>query len=101
MLTVIQEIEQNQGRQRRGGRWESRTLDIDILLWGSMTIRSKQLTIPHYDLTNRDFFLIPLLELDSELLHPASGIPLSQALNTIPQHLRTHPEIVGTLSSTH
>lgn len=91
VLDVITEIEHRVGRKRNGVKWESRIIDIDILLWGVEFIELPRLTIPHYDLPNRDFFLIPLLELDNTLVYPGSGIALSDLLGKIPHSLRTHP----------
>ena len=89
---AISEIETSVGRQRTGIKWESRIIDIDLLLWGNDIVKLPQLTIPHYDLSNRDFFLIPLLELNPSLVHPSTGTPLAGMLNMIPDILRTHPE---------
>jgi len=91
MLDTIAGIEALVGRIRSGQKWESRIIDIDILLWGKQIIKNQRLTIPHYDLSNRDFFLIPLLELDDTLIHPVTGVPLSNELGKIPQQLRTYP----------
>jgi len=95
MLSVIGDMETSMGRRRGTEKWESRTIDIDILLWGASVIKKPQLTIPHYDLSNRDFFLVPLLELNSALVHPETGVPLRQLLATVPDHLRTYPESIG------
>jgi 2-amino-4-hydroxy-6-hydroxymethyldihydropteridine diphosphokinase len=91
MLDTISEIETIVGRKRSGKKWESRIIDIDILLWGKQVIEQPRLTIPHYDLSNRDFFLIPLLELDNTLIHPCKGDFLLTELEKIPPLLLTHP----------
>ncbi len=62
LLKHCKQIEQDQGRVYRK-KWGSRTIDIDILLYGDRIIKTRQLTIPHPELLNRDFVLIPLLEL--------------------------------------
>lgn len=56
------QIEKEQGRTRKK-RWASRTLDIDILLYGQRTSRSKQLTLPHPRICERSFVYQPLLKL--------------------------------------
>ncbi|CEN32096.1 2-amino-4-hydroxy-6-hydroxymethyldihydropteridinepyrophosphokinase [Candidatus Westeberhardia cardiocondylae] len=63
LLKNIQLIELKQGRVRTLKRWESRTLDIDILLFGNCVINTKKLIVPHYDMKNRSFVLYPLFEL--------------------------------------
>ncbi|MGV3345551.1 2-amino-4-hydroxy-6-hydroxymethyldihydropteridine diphosphokinase [Enterobacteriaceae bacterium LUAb1] len=61
LLECTQRIEREQGRVRKAERWGPRTLDIDMLLFGSETIMTPRLTIPHYDMLNRAFMLVPLL----------------------------------------
>ncbi|OZG70054.1 2-amino-4-hydroxy-6-hydroxymethyldihydropteridine diphosphokinase [Hahella sp. CCB-MM4] len=73
LLDVLQAIENQQGRQRNGVRWSSRTLDLDILLYGKEVIRSQRLTIPHYALHERNFVVFPLLELNPECHIPGLG----------------------------
>lgn len=72
LLSRLESIEQELGRTDKA-LYKSRTLDIDILLFGSQIIRSERLTVPHARLTERPFALVPLLELDSALVHPATG----------------------------
>lgn len=62
LLDAIKQIEQELGRINRG-IWAPREIDIDILLYGDLVINSTNLTIPHKELLNRDFFLVPLAEL--------------------------------------
>ncbi len=70
LLTTCQSIEQQQGRDRSAGHWSARTLDLDIILYGMQTIQSEHLTIPHYGMNERNFVLLPLAELDPDLLLP-------------------------------
>ena len=76
-LLNLRKIERKVGRKERF-KWGPREIDIDILLWGNKVINSKMLWIPHPYLTERDFFLYPLLELDESLLNPLSGEPLKE-----------------------
>lgn len=82
LLTYLQEIESNQGRIRIEQQWgESRTVDLDILLFGNHLIKQKNLTIPHRELHTRNFFLYPLFEIAPELVLP-SGILLKKLIST-------------------
>jgi 2-amino-4-hydroxy-6-hydroxymethyldihydropteridine diphosphokinase len=63
LLDRLQAIEARQGRIRSGNRWGPRTLDLDILLFGDKMIEHPRLQIPHYDLAQRDFVVLPLLEI--------------------------------------
>jgi len=72
LLAVTQGIEQGLGRVRtlRNG---PRTIDIDILLAGDFTCATESLAIPHPGLTERDFMLIPLLDIAPEARLPRTG----------------------------
>ncbi|WP_373818157.1 2-amino-4-hydroxy-6-hydroxymethyldihydropteridine diphosphokinase [Glaesserella sp.] len=70
LLDILQRIENEQGRVRLR-RWGERTLDLDILLYGNEHIQSERLTIPHYDMHNREFVIVPLHDLSPELVLPS------------------------------
>lgn len=59
-------IEERFGR-RREVRWGPRTLDLDIILYGDLSIATERLVIPHPRARERAFVLVPLIELDPEL----------------------------------
>jgi len=69
LLDCLQAIENQQGRIRKG-RWGARTLDIDILLYGDEDVCTERLTIPHKELKNRNFVLLPLADLNKNLMLP-------------------------------
>lgn len=73
LLDLTQAVENSHGRQRDGERWQSRTLDIDILLFGQQIIKTSRLLIPHIGIAERDFVLFPLNELAPELMIPLLG----------------------------
>lgn len=74
LLQQLQHIEKSQGRIRTDIRWEARTLDLDMLLYGEMCIQEPQLTIPHPRMHQRAFVLIPLYEIaDKNLWIPGIG----------------------------
>ncbi len=66
LLSKLQRIEKEAGRERKM-KWGPRSLDLDIILWEGGNFRSENLTIPHYDIKNRVFFLIPLLEIEGDI----------------------------------
>ncbi|UAW97960.1 2-amino-4-hydroxy-6-hydroxymethyldihydropteridine diphosphokinase [Halopseudomonas nanhaiensis] len=83
LLDLLQSIELTQGRVRKDERWGPRSLDLDILLFGNLTLDSARLTIPHYDMHRRAFVLYPLAELAPELAMP-DGTPLGTLLDRCP-----------------
>lgn len=62
LLVQCQRIEHKQGRVRQK-HWGPRTLDIDILLFGSRSIKTPRLTVPHPFYLQRDFVMTPLMEI--------------------------------------
>ncbi|MEG2829516.1 MAG: 2-amino-4-hydroxy-6-hydroxymethyldihydropteridine diphosphokinase, partial [Edwardsiella sp. (in: enterobacteria)] len=70
LLDCTQRIERLQGRERKAERWGPRTLDVDIMLFGEQVIHSERLTVPHYDMKNRSFMLVPLAEIAPDLRFP-------------------------------
>lgn len=72
LLGLCQSIENHFGRER-SYRNAPRTLDLDILLFGSEKIALEHLTIPHPRLVERAFTLVPLIELDADLAIPGYG----------------------------
>lgn len=69
LLARIRKIEQKLGRRRLTEKGP-RTIDIDILLFGSFVIDTAQLVVPHLRLTERRFVLQPMAELAPDLRHP-------------------------------
>lgn len=70
LLSQTQHIELKHGRVRKEERWGPRTLDLDIMLFGNEVITTSRLTVPHYDMKNRAFMLLPLLEIAPECRFP-------------------------------
>jgi 2-amino-4-hydroxy-6-hydroxymethyldihydropteridine diphosphokinase len=72
LLAALNEVENQFGRVRLE-RWAARTLDIDIITYGSELIESKPLIIPHPRAHERAFVLVPWAELDPEAVLPGHG----------------------------
>ena len=66
LLDELQRFEQESGRVRLR-RWGERTLDLDLLVYGQEHIQNERLTVPHVGLFERDFVVIPLLDLDENI----------------------------------
>ncbi len=73
LLSELQDIEKGHRRQRKDKRWGPRTLDLDIILFGEQQMETKSLQIPHYGVAEREFVLIPLQELQADLIIPGKG----------------------------
>jgi len=73
LLACLLEIEAAEGRVREAGRWSARTLDLDLLFYGSLTLDEPGLCVPHPHLHERAFVLVPLCDLAPRLVHPRLG----------------------------
>ena len=67
LLDVCQTIEKQLGRPTEHGKWEARTIDLDILLYDDRKINTSRLTVPHPEISKRGFVLEPLYDIAPEL----------------------------------
>ena len=72
LLAVCNQIENQFGRVRLA-RWAPRTLDIDIIVYGTELIETKNLVIPHPRAFERSFVLVPWLSIDPDAVIPGRG----------------------------
>ena len=82
LLTTLQAIEVQQGRIRTV-RWGPRTLDLDLLLYGSIRRDAPRLSLPHPRLHERAFVLYPLYDIAPDLMIPGQG-SLTELLRNCP-----------------
>lgn len=86
LLAVCLATEQQAGRERQQ-RWGSRTLDVDILLYGQEVIATPTLVIPHPALPGRRFALVPLAEIAPHVVHPQLHQTVADLLASCPDPL--------------
>ncbi len=89
LATALQQVETTLGRKRTQ-RWDARTIDIDMLLYGQQVINTADLTVPHPRMSFRKFVLEPAAEIAGSMLHPTSGWTIAQLL----AHLQNSPRYV-------
>ena len=82
--TLLNRLETIEGRlgRRREVRWGPRTIDLDIVLFGHLTLCTDRLTIPHPEMAKRRFVLEPLFELAPDLTVPG-GKGIRQLLEEV------------------
>ena len=81
LLDICQTIEDNQKRIRKV-KWGSRTIDLDILLYEQQVISSDRLSIPHPEMSDRAFVMVPLYEIDKEINVPLLG-PVKKLIDRV------------------
>ena len=80
LLDKLKNIERAMGRKKVRKKWGARIIDLDILLYDSLIMSKKTLKIPHAEMQNRKFVLIPLSELAPQIVHPVLGASISELL---------------------
>ena len=83
LLDTCKAVEREVGRAAGGIRHGPRVIDVDLLLLGQRTLRTARLELPHREVVSRRFVLVPLLELDPDLMLP-DGTRLADALQALP-----------------
>jgi 2-amino-4-hydroxy-6-hydroxymethyldihydropteridine diphosphokinase len=78
----LKRIERDQGRSKKSvnADYSARTLDIDILFFGTEVIHTPELIVPHPRIEIRNFVLVPLVEIAASLRHPVSGLSMQELL---------------------
>ena len=89
LLKSILQIEEQLGRKREL-KYGPRTIDIDILFFNDAVIDQQGLKIPHPQIQNRRFVLIPLNEIASEKIHPVFHRTVSELLAECPDLLEVN-----------
>lgn len=79
LLKTLQSIEKDLGRTQKGD-YQPRTADIDIIFFNDWVIHSETLLIPHPSFRDRNFVLIPLNEIDQDLIDPKTNLSIQEIL---------------------
>jgi 2-amino-4-hydroxy-6-hydroxymethyldihydropteridine diphosphokinase len=77
LFEFLKSVEQQVGRKVTT-KWGPREIDLDILFYNDMIFSDDEITVPHKDLLNRDFVLVPLNEIAPELIHPSMNKKISE-----------------------
>ncbi len=83
LLYKLKSIENAQGRKKQSMRFGPRILDLDIILYGDMILKTSELTIPHPRMHKRCFVLRPLCDIDPDMVHPVLVKNMKFLLNNI------------------
>jgi 2-amino-4-hydroxy-6-hydroxymethyldihydropteridine diphosphokinase len=73
LLTHLHEVERQMGRERPPQRWAPRLIDLDLLHYERVKMRTSRITLPHPEMHKRNFVLVPLAEVAPDLEIPGLG----------------------------
>jgi len=79
LFYFLKSVEMQVGRKVTT-KWGPREIDLDILFFNDLIYSDNEITIPHKDLLNRDFVLVPLSEIAPELIHPSMNKKISEII---------------------
>ena len=88
LLSALQKIEADRGRERTSEQWGPRTLDLDLLSYSDVTMQDKSLTLPHPGVPNRNFVLLPWQE-----IAPHYRVPGLATVSTLAARAPNKPDI--------
>ena len=72
-IARLRAIETQCGRPRYAPKWASRTMDLDVLLYGDLVEKTTEYTLPRPDLLKRPYMLGPMAEIAPDVVHPTAG----------------------------
>jgi len=101
LIDAIDEIEKAMGRKEYEPQpkneekiYHNRIIDIDVLLYDDSIFSNSTVTIPHRSISERDFVLRPLLDIDADLINPMSDEPFSQALANLEEENKAVLDVI-------
>lgn len=84
-FSILNSIESELHRTRTQDKYASRTIDLDVLLYGDMVIRETNCTLPDPDIYTRPFIAYPLFELEPHLIVPDTNTSIAQVIRRLPE----------------
>lgn len=82
---ILRNIEDSLGRKRTADKYAPRTIDLDLIVYGDLTMDAEGIKLPDPEILERPFLAIPLLELAPDMVLPGYGLRISEIAALLPQ----------------
>jgi 2-amino-4-hydroxy-6-hydroxymethyldihydropteridine diphosphokinase len=83
---VLRRIEEGLGRERSEDKYAPRTIDLDLILYDDLVLKTDDLTLPDPQILQRPFLALPLQELEPALVIPGSGLSIEEVAAALPHN---------------
>lgn len=83
---VLRAIEKRMGRKRTRDKYAPRTIDIDLILYGNLSLSTKDLVIPDPNIQKRPFLAVPLSEIEPDLMLPTAEVSTKEIAGKFRDH---------------
>ena len=80
---VLRKIEKDLGRKRSKDKYAARTIDLDLILYDDLELKTDELTLPDPHIASRPYLAVPLNELNPELVLPGSGLHVKELASSL------------------
>jgi 2-amino-4-hydroxy-6-hydroxymethyldihydropteridine diphosphokinase len=88
LLNFVKDVELKTGRTQRD-KWHEREIDVDILFYDDQVVTSERFSLPHREVQNRKFVLIPMCEIAEDFMHPV----LNKSMRTLLKETKDISEV--------
>lgn len=85
LIKELKKQEETMGRDLNAPRWSNRLIDFDIIVYDDLIFKNGVLEIPHPEFTNRLFVLVPMADIDDQIVDPRTHLKVASLIQKAPE----------------